>query len=304
LLAAAAIAMALAAGGAAAAPAARAGISPVIKYTVKGSSAQGAVAGYFAQTSGLQRPVGFTDEVSYLGNDGQRNQEKFAVNTTSDVTNGGGIGLCDPNTHVAVQEGDTYIGGGLMDVVFGAGTFGPAINNGDPCENGIVNPFSTALLENIPVDDTVLVNILYDGHHAHNGCHAGQVLFLAQDLSAASPLVRSNCIWLPRGTVFTEADAGVTADAVDLSALPGGVPQPNIRRSPYGLMTWAHALLSGNYLDGPGTVHGSFWNSSLWTAYTVAATSNGFAPPAGTLLIAPGVVNDDSFRVYEGFANG
>jgi hypothetical protein len=282
--------------------AASASVSPNVKWT---SKAHAAVAGYYAQATGQQDPVAFTHATSYLGNDGQSNQEKFTPSAPPAIQNGGGIGLCDQSTSEAVQVGDVYVGGGQLNVVYGFGHFGAPVNNGDPCENGIVAPTAGhVLLTGIPVNDTVRVDILYDGHHAHNGCHAGQVLFLAQDLSASGPLARSYCIWMPHGTEFTEGDAGVVADTTNVASIPDlvNVPLPDTFRSENLLMTFAHVAFNANSLTGGPEVKGSLQSSPFWTAFPVASTNNGQPVPAGSLLLATGQFRSDHFRVYVGDA--
>ncbi len=282
---------------------AHAGVSPNVKWTNK---AHAAVAGYYAQATGQQDPVAFTHATSYLGNDGQSNQEKFTPSSPPVVQNGGGIGLCDQSTSEAVQVGDVFTGAGQLTIVYGFGTFGAPVNNGDPCENGIVAPTAGHnLLTGIPVNDTVRVDILYDGHHAHNGCHAGQVLFLAQDLSSSGPLARSLCITMPAGTEFTEGDAGVVADTTNVASIPGqtNVSLPDVFRSENLLMTFAHVAFNANSLTGGPEVRGSLQSSPFWTAFPVASTNNGQPVPAGSLLLSPGQFRSDHFRVYVGDAN-
>jgi hypothetical protein len=117
---------------------ANAAVGPV-QYTAKTTSTTGgAVSGYFAHA--LNNSVDFTHITSYVGSDGDSTLENLPASTLTNIEGGAGIGLCNQGTGAAAQLGDIYIGGGLMDVVYATGTFGTALNNGDKCENGVVNP--------------------------------------------------------------------------------------------------------------------------------------------------------------------
>jgi hypothetical protein len=262
-----------------AATAARAAVSGSPQYTAKSAAA---VAGYFANSI----DVNFTHVQGREGGNGS-DGDIGLLGTGS--TNGAGIGMCDGSTGVAAQLGDVNLGGGMMNVDYGVGAFaGPAKNNGDLCQNGVVNPGgAVSLLGDIPSSHTVDISILFDGRHAHNGCHAGQVLFVAQDRSNPSNLKESPCIWLPRGTVFTEIDTGVVADTTLLST-PANVP----------LVTFAHLLASANLNDGAGTVHGSFQTDADWTVWPVVSTSNG--TPQGSVLLTEGPFASDHYHLFSG----
>lgn len=268
---------------------AQAGTGPV-QYTHK--SANTAVAGYFASAFGVY----FTHIGGYIGSDGNSLAQ---LDPAPD--NGAGYGMCNQSTGVAAQIGVVVNpGGATKNIEYSAGIFGAPVNNGDPCQNGNVNPGgAVTLFAGVPIGDTVNVEVLFDGHHAHNGCHARQVLFLAQDITAHNGITRqSPCIWMPFGTVFNEAEAGVTADDTLVAPLPdqAGVQadtEPNM------LMREAHVFAAGN---GPnGVVHGSIlMPNSAWDIYPVASTSNGLAPLGGTVLLAPGVPRSDHFVVKIG----
>jgi hypothetical protein len=189
-----------------------------------------------------------------------------------------------------------------MNVDFATGDFGAAVQNNDPCQNGAIDPGgATALLSGIPVTHTTEVDILFDPHHAHNGCHAGQVTFLAEDLSAHNGVTKqSPCITMPPGTVFTEADAGAIVNNTTVSQLPGSIPEPD--GGSYILVRFAHVDLNGN--SPTGEVKGTIQNNSAWTAYPVGSTNNGAVPPGGTLLLGTSVFFDDHFTVDEGPAVG
>jgi hypothetical protein len=293
-----AAAAAVALGASLGATAAQAGVSSHVFYTTK--SVKGAVSGYFASAQDTY----FTHITSYIGSDGPT-WGKLAVGTS----NGAGDGLCDQNTGEAVQEGIVNNGDGTMNVGYDAGTFTVASSDGDKCHAGTIagNGASSIggfqpLIKNVPIGNTVVVDILSDQHHAHNGCVAGQIVLQAEDLSGAPGMWhRSPCFAAPGGvhTVFNEADTGTVADDTLVAPLSGAVPQPD-GAGPSELGAFAHVTLSGN--DVHGVVHGSFQNNANWTAFPVASTNNGAAPPAGSLLLAPTIFFSDHYRVNIGGA--
>ena len=261
------------------------------QYTAK--SATHAVSGYFASAFGAY----FTHITTYIGSDGNSISQ-----LDPSAANGAGIGLCDQTTGEAVQVGQVLNPGLLTtNVDFGIHNLGPAVSNNDPCQNGTTGITGT-LLFNVPVGNTVEVDILFDQRHPHNGCHAGQVVFLAQDLSAHNGVTKqSPCIWVPHGTVFTEGDAGVTADDTNVAPLPLQVI-PQADTEPNMLVRFAHVKLNGNAPDGE--IKGSIQNNGAWTTFPVGSTSNGLPTPGGSLLVAPGPFFDDHFLVKVGGATG
>jgi hypothetical protein len=257
---------------------ANAAVSGSPQFTNK---ATGAVAGYFSSGIG----VNWTHIQTREGGNGV---DGAIGNLDPGATNGAGIGMCD-TAGPAVQLGLVNNGDGTMNIDYGYGTFlAPAKNNDDLCENGVVNPLSPhVLIGPINITHTVDLSILFDGYHAHNGCHAGQVLFEAVDDSNPAGLHHSPCIWLPHGTNFNEIDAGVVANDALMS---GPALNP--------LVTFAHLQDSANLDSGRGTVHGSFQSNSFSTAFPVISTSNGLA--TGTPLLKPDTFFDDHFKLREG----
>jgi hypothetical protein len=255
--------------------ASQASVSPVTRYTQAGAAAS---SGYFTNEFGGT----FTHIQGYIGSNATTSLEQL----TPAVTNGVGLGLCNQGTGEAVQLGDVYLGGGLMNVDYTLGTFGAAKWFGDRCANGLVAAPTGILLAGISVTDTVDGQILYDSHHSHNGCPAGDVRFEAEDLTNPGVAVPSPCTALPAGTNFNEGDAGVVADTTARSA-----PADNL------LVVFAHLGLT----DGAG-LHGSFQANSAWTAYPVDSTANGTkADPA---LLAPGKFSADHFNENAGSPTG
>jgi hypothetical protein len=261
------------------------------QYTAK--SATSAVSGYFAHEFGAY----FTHITSYIGSDG---------NSISQLkpgpANGAGVGLCNQTTGEAAQAGQVLNTGGLTtNVDYGVGNLGAPVSNNNPCQNGTVGITGT-LISNVPVGHTVRVDILFDQKHAHNGCHAGQAVFLAEDLSAGTGVTKSSpCVSLPSGTVFNEGDAGVTADDTNVAPLPlQSIPQSDSEDNM--LVRFAHVNLNGN--SPTGEIKGTIQNNSAWTTFPVGSTSNGLTPPGGSLLLAPGVFSSDHFLVKVGGATG
>jgi hypothetical protein len=275
----------LALSGAATAGAATAGhvngVSNVPHYTQAGDAA---TSGYFTSAIGTY----FTHISGYIGSNGTTSLENLAV--TSPPSNGAGVGLCSQSTSYAVRAGDLYLGGGLMDVAWGAGNLGAAQWFNNPCANGVI-PAPEVLLSNVPVTDTIAAQILTDPRHEFNGCHADDVSFAVEDVTANPGVwVQSPCFKLPHGTVFNEADAGVISDTQNMS-----VPAGNL------LAVFAHLGLTANLGSGHAA-HGSFQANANWTAYPVIATSNGLG--SGSQLLVPQAFSQDHFVENSGFPTG
>lgn len=304
---------ALVAGGAAlaaitaAAGTAHASVNNGIAYTPKGAAA---VSGYFAH--GNNSNVNFTHITSYVGNDGQANQEQLAVSTLPasnvpganiNVSNAVGVGLCNQSGGQAAQLGETYVGNGLVDVVYATGNI-PGNVGGDHCEAGIINGPATVLLANVPVNDTVSLDVLYDFAHSYtfrgHRHAAGDVTFSATDLHAAPGFSPQASKHVSGGVKYNEGDAGTIADAVSVTALPGLPPYTDVFRSPNLLATFAHVALDGNVVNG-SEVKGSIQNTPAWTAFGVAADLNGGAAgPANPVYLGPTTFKSDHFKLYIG----
>lgn len=262
----------------AAASGAQANVINAPKYTW---AAHNAVSGYFASAGGTT----FTHIEGYSGSNGTNSLESLGQL----VTNGAGVGLCNQTTGDALQAGIVYTGGHTKSVDWVTGMFGAPQSNNDKCENGILpGPAVFAGLGSIAVSDTVALQILYDGHHSHNGCSAGQALFLASDVTANPGVwISSGCQSV--GTVtYNEADAGVVADGQ-------GMTPPATQY----LATFAHLGLSGH--ASGHSVHGSFQNNSNWSAFPVFSTTNGFA--SGGKVLAPQSFFHDHFDELSGVPN-
>lgn len=307
-LAAAAAALALIGGGAAYGTLA-AGASPVtsvVKYDMKGTNS---VSGWFANA----QTVEFTHIHGYIGSDGQGTIGQFSPATIpGTIANGGGLGLCDQFNGRAAQLGDVYIGGGLMDVVYATGWFQPpVVNNADLCENGVVNPAELndsqhsfgVLLANVPINDTIDADILFNGNHGFNGFghhhNRGDVVFIVQDISANPGVEVQATSHMWSGTEFGEADAGVVQDSTLVNVLPLAVPEPDGNTNL--LIRFAHLMLNGNDDVTGAEVHGSLQSNADWTAYPVAADKNGGPATAGNpVYLAPGVFRNDHFSEFVG----
>jgi hypothetical protein len=273
-------ALALVAGAVTVAPAAQANVINAPEYT---NANMNAVSGYFANHIN----VTFTHIEGYLGSNGTTSLENLGQTTG----NGAGVGLCNQSTGEALQGGIVYNGGHTKNVDFASGPFGPAQSNGNPCENGTLgSPQPFTQLQGISVSDTIAFQILYDGHHAHNGCHAGQALFEASDVTTHPGVwFDSPCVSVPHGTVFNEADAGVVADKQ-------GMTPPATQY----LATFAHLGLTAFSSTGH-VVHGSFQNNPTWSAFPVFSTTNGFS--SGGKVLAPQTFANDHFDELAGTPN-
>ena len=264
---------------------ANAAVSPTVTYTSTTAEGGNSVAGYSAFSAG---EVNFTHIESYIGSSGNSSCENLpvaanlagmpvgttftdvtpsAVKTTTSITGGAGLQLCDRNVGgsgnlgEAAQLGVVNVGGGNFDVVEALGAFNPfsqtnaALNSsGNVCDNGVLGsaPGSVALivkvlLTGIRANDTVQAGILYDphSHYTFDGhiVQKGYITFYTTDLSN---LGLTNQDFLGGGTVFAqdvtieghtchfnplltnEADAGVVSDTTLSPSISGTqVPAPN-----------------------------------------------------------------------------
>lgn len=364
------------------------------------STGSQSISGYFAHA--LNNSVSFTHITSYAGSDGSHTIEQLPVTTSvtpgsANILGAAGIGLCNQSTGAAAQVGLVYVGGGLVDVVYGTGNFkAPVVNNSDLCQNGIVNPtglngspttttvlsFTTTagknwlvpispgvapaigtkvtvthttpnipafdttyfvvaptggapagsfalattpggtpitapiatngtlrwvtlggnigdsfgvLKANIPDNDTVSLDILYDSHSAYTfkGHHhaAGTVTFSATDLSS-NPGVSYQASTTAPGKSFTEADTGAIANDQNVTALPGTFPFPDSNTNL--LERFAHVSLAGNPVGGGKAVEGSLQANANWTAFPVVSSAHGFD------YESPSVFSDDHFSELVG----
>jgi len=283
------------------------------------------VAGIFAHAP--NSAVNFTHVTGYVGNDGGSSQEQLDSTTPpspnvegrviTTPVNAVGLGLCNqgfgPFNGYANQIGEVYIGGGLVDIVFGGGIFAPAVNNGDPCQNGVVPPVfnggARVLMANVPVNDTVQLDILYDYAHGYSfrghSHPAGFITYSATDLSATPGTTVQDGFLAPAGLKFNEADAGAVADTATVNPLACNVPAADVKFSPDLLTTVAHLSLNGN-VTGGHEIFGPAWGNSVgWNSFYVAATRNGGPCVQGNpAYLVPGTVKSDHIRIYVGQPTG
>jgi hypothetical protein len=286
-------------------------------YTTAGVNA---VSGWYAFSP---NEVDFTHITSYIGNDGTSRIEQFPADTALAGTPQGtaltagqqpsgaaGLGLCDRGTGQAAQVGVVNIGGGLMDVVAAAGTFtSPALSNSDLCENGLLGAngstatYETVLLSNVPVNDTVNVQELYDPNNTYNfdGSRAqGSVTFAATDLmhNTHSNVLNDAGAGFS-GMATDEADVGAVANTAPATALSLPVPAPDSNVNL--LVRFAHVKVSANAVGGghhETRSNSSFQGGAAWSVTPVASSSTGDA--AGALYEDPSVFFNDHFSEFVG----
>jgi len=299
---------------------AHASISPTVEWTAKTTTT--AVAGIFAHAP--NSAVNFTHVTAYVGNDGGSSQEQLAPATTfptgnrfegtvTGVVNGVGLGLCNqgfgPFNGYGSQIGQVYVGGGLVDIVWAGGFFGTALNNGDPCQNGVVSTTARILMANVPVNDTVQLDVLYDYAHGYtfrgHSHPAGFITFSGTDLSATPGTTVQDGFLAPAGLKFNEADAGAVADTTNVTPLACNVPAPDVKFASDLLATIAHLSLNGN-VTGGHEIFGPAWGNSVgWNSFYVAATKNGGPCTQGNpAYLVPGTVKSDHIRIYVGQPTG
>jgi len=300
------------AGGLSLSATANAAVTSTVTYSNAGTNA---VAGWFAHSL---NQVAFTHENSYIGSSGNSSLSNLPVSTPMNVLGGVGLGLCDEATGQAAQIGDINIGNGLVDVVAATGTFGPAIQNGNPCENGVVNPMGAtnamgnlsfkALLTNVPVNDTVDVDMKSNPFHAFSGNPADSVSFQATDLNHPA-MVGSFVSPAFTGAVFTETDAGVISDTAKAPAITGTpVPASDAgslsHSAPNELVRFAHVKVSANDYGNHGNVNHGNAGAPLqaantdWNASPVVSTQDGTS--TGALYLDVSNFGADNFYIKGG----
>jgi hypothetical protein len=300
------------AGGLSLSATANAAVTPAVTYSNAGTNA---VAGWFAHSLNQEA---FTHGNSYIGSSGNSSLSSLPVSTPTDITGGAGLGFCDEASGQAAQVGVINIGGGKEDVVAATGTFGTVLQNGDPCENGVVNPtgktdtagnFSfSILLAGVSVNDTVDVDLQSNALVSFNGNPADSVAFEATDL--AHPTETGSFVSPAfTGAVATEMDAGVIADTAMAPAITGTpVPASDAgtlaRSAPNELVRFAHVKVSVNN-NAPGG-HESHGNrnaplqaaNTAWDTSPVVATQDG--TPTGALFLDVSNFGADNFYIAGG----
>jgi len=156
------------------------------------------------------------------------------------------------------------------DVVAIQGVYAP--NGGDPCMSAVILTGEAAIvLRHVPDRDTVKLDLLFDGFHAHNGTFPGYASFIATDLSSPTAnQVNSNHRVFPtratgRTSEFYEAQNGLIGvrGGTPTSSLPSLiVPDVNF---PNLVMKEAHGALNGNDIATASEVFGSFQSGAAWT---------------------------------------
>jgi hypothetical protein len=184
------------------------------------------------------------------------------------------------------------------DVVAIAGEFAPS--SGNACLDPTL-PVGLAhlVLRNISDDDTMLLQLLFDGRDAHNGTGAGHASFYASDLShpTSNQVNTSFQVFSKAGSEFYEADDGVlgVTGGTPTSALPGPVLPDSA--APDMVVREAHVGLDGNTIGG-SEVRGTLQSDAAWTAVP-DATENSEGIDIGSVsvfsndhysnFVAPGV---------------
>lgn len=269
---------------------ANAGVSPNPDYT---NANHNPVAGYYAEGT----DVYFTHLESYIGlQDDAKNLTPAMSPATA--TNGFGDQLCDSNTGQALQVGALYNGDGTFNVAYGYGTFGAAMTNQDPCENGLIARGLTGIkgtglpvtgsipqLAHVPYGDTIEVQVLYTPS-------TGRTYFVGT-IIGSNRWWSSPDFWLPAHLHLNESAAGVEGDTTGLSA-------PAVNQ----LDGNAHFTMSG-WFNGLSShpVRGYADTSSYWTAVPVDSTGTGNGP-ASQALLRPGAIHDGNFSIYAGTPTG
>jgi hypothetical protein len=247
-----------------------------------------AVAGYFATSNDGKF---MTHIQGYLGSDGTPSLQQLSDGYSDGQT----LSLCNTFDGDALNVGDVvndnFYGTAVKSVGWHVGSYGPTGTNNtqdDPCEDGELTSGLSIFpsLQNIPISDTVVAQILQYTHHGET-CPAGDVLFEAQDITA-NPGVwyASPCETAPDSGLYNEASGFFTKDSTNVSA-----PAINY------LGTFAHLSLT----DSAGT-HGSLQNSATWTAYAVDATGDGLNTDPNLLQVS--VFSNDHFDTYAGSPTG
>ncbi|HEY0933682.1 MAG TPA: hypothetical protein VGD91_08070 [Trebonia sp.] len=205
------------------------------------------------------------------------------------------VGLCGGENHfdaaTTVQSMMIPVSNHTYDVV---AIEGQATPGGEGCLNSALPAGKISLLlKNVPSRDTTQLEVLYDGHHAHNGVPAGFATIVANDLSRPNLAVANTPgrIFPVAGNELYEADAGIIgADGAPTAGLPGDVLPDS--SGPNLVVKLAHVALNGNDLNTGDEVHGTLQSDAAWVAVPVVDHARGLV--AG----AVSVFKSDHFSVY------
>jgi len=177
-------------------------------------------------------------------------------------------GLHSTNRGEAIEEAIVPDSATTVAVVAIVGQYAP--NGGDPCMSAVLpRGLARAVLKHVPDADTIKLDLLFDGEHAHNGTSAGNASFIATDLSHPT----ANQVNTP-GPVFGDRDGDATSEFYEaqngLIGVKGGTPTASLPslivpdvRFPNMVAVEAHGALNGNSLTGE--VFGSFQSGAAWT---------------------------------------
>jgi hypothetical protein len=167
-----------------------------------------------------------------------------------------------------------------------------------PGTHGDIGYSFSILVKNVPDNNTVSLDILYDAQHAYSfkghSHSAGTITFAATNLGAPGVSYQAS-VTAPRGTEFNEADTGVVADTHSTIPLSGTPPFPNpgvngnLNADPNLLEGFSHVTLAGNPVNGSAVVEGSLQANSAWTAFPVASSAS------GKVYLGPTVFVEDHF---------
>jgi hypothetical protein len=194
-----------------------------------------------------------------------------------------------------VQELLIPVSASRYDVLAVAGVL-PA-SGGDVCLSSELPAGEASLvLKNVPVSDTVQMQLLYDGNHAHNGVGAGRATFVATDLSHPT----TSQVNTP-GPVFThhadseffEAENGIigaTGPGTATASLPATVLPDS--RFPNNAVVEAHVLLNANDTATGNEVQATLQSNAAWDAVPDASQVG------GVIVGAPSVFKSDHFTSF------
>ena len=201
------------------------------------------------------------------------------------------------NAGTTIQELIIPVSATRYDVLAVEGQF-PA-NGGNVClSSELPTGYAALVLKNIPLSDTVQLQLLFDGAHPHNGTHAGDATFIATDLSEpTSQQVNTNDNSGP-GRVFTrtggsqfyEAENGIIGATGSATQSLAATILPD-SRFPNLATVEAHVLLNANVINGH-EVQATLQSNADWDAVADVTQVN------GVIDGAPGVFKSDHFDTF------
>lgn len=267
------------------------------------------VAGYLVQGTNPTKYV--TQISSYIGSNNSKSLSALPLGDQ----NGFGIEVCNTVTGEAIQIGVVHTGTNLMDVKYAVGWLSKddnnnhisATSNDNYCQNGVLANFKpfyapVTLLANVPINDTVNVQLTYDNGSARDRRgdrhHVGDWLAMAQvvpngNYTTFSGGLTPHFAWVVPGSGrFDDAGFGTEAN-LSQRLTP-------LASSSSFLGAEAHMRLEYN---SDGTNDYTFMNvpSTFTQTLEVDSTSNGDNPAdGGVTYIKPSAPKNDAFNVFEG----